>query len=147
MTSIMTMEDIDRKMAEQKRRFAERPEQEIKGPVGIHSIEDLPPFSKEMVEAFQLWAAGEKYSAKCPSCGWLITTRRGPAPVVLPHSVGIMGEQIPLPTVLCKKCGIMFVPKFALEIVNRAGREATLVLERMELAQKTNEEQDGKEMP
>jgi hypothetical protein len=122
--SVVDMEDMDKRIAAMNRRLAIKEEQEAQQPRPQEApqkmdIDSLPPYTRQMMMAFQDWTGNRKHSAKCPSCKWQATITRG-KPLVVTMNIPVMREMLVCPFVICKNCGLLFLPNFAKQIVNQA---------------------------
>jgi hypothetical protein len=111
MGKIKTLEELDKKMAEQKERLKEKKEEtkvQQPPPEQFHA-----PYTTEMHEAFK---ENVVKSIKCWACGWQNFGQL----LVLMNTIEAMRERIPLPTLICGQCGTLFVPKWARKVVNKA---------------------------
>jgi len=111
MGKIKTLEELDKKMAEQKQRLDQKKEEDTAQappPEMMHL-----PYTEKMHEAFKEHITK---STKCRACGWQNFGQL----LMLMNRIEAMREQIPLPTMICGQCGTLFVPKWARKIVNQA---------------------------
>jgi hypothetical protein len=119
MSKITTLDELDQKMREQKERFKEKQESEVKPPDPSQGIEHAP-FTEEMEATF---AENVRKSQKC-QCGWQNYGKY----IVLLNFLEVMKETLPVPTIVCTQCGSLFVPKWARRIVNKAIEQENLII-------------------
>jgi hypothetical protein len=107
---IIDLDDLDKKIAEQRDRLDQQPRQDKRQVVDEGQI---PPFTKKMYEAFQE-EIGK--TDKCHSCNYMNYGNK----IIQMSSIQVMNEALPVPTIICGQCGSLFVPKWVRKVLNQA---------------------------
>jgi hypothetical protein len=130
MSKITSLEELDKKMLEQKERFQkEQTQNQTQAPDPAQPIEHAP-FTEEMEQGFK---DNMQKSQRC-KCGWQNFGKY----IVLLNFLDVMRETLPVPTIVCTQCGSLFVPKWARRIVNKAiDQENKIIKSQMRAADET----------
>ena len=107
MSGIVDLEQLDKKIAEQKTRMKHQPDKPQEP-----DLSHLP-WTEKMKEAFQ---SEIQKAIKCMSCNWMNHGQM----LIMMNYMDVMKEKLPLPTLVCKQCGSMFLPKYVRRIAMQA---------------------------
>ena len=118
---ITTLDELDKKMAEQKARMKEKVQKEQQPPP-----EQLrhTPWTDKMSDVFK---ENIEKSQKCSTCNW----QNFGQSIVLLNTIFVMKEKLPLPTFICSQCGTLFVPKWARTVANQAIDQENKIMKQM----------------
>jgi hypothetical protein len=118
---ITSLDELDAKMAEQKERMKEKSEQVQQPPPDQvrHT-----PWTDKMQDSFRQELVK---SQKCMACK---NQNFGQYIIILNH-IQVMRESLPLPTLVCSRCGTLFIPKWARRIANQAIEQENKIVKQM----------------
>lgn len=119
--SIQTIDELDRKIQEQKQRLGDRIDPPQEQPIPDH-MRHLP-WTKKMEEAFK---ENIVKGQKCLACNWMNTGQM----LAMMNYIEVMRENLPIPTLICRHCGTLFVPKWARKVINQAFEQQNKILKR-----------------
>lgn len=112
-SKITTLEELDAKILEQQARTKAEKQKEPSDAEKRAHLEQHLPFTFKMEEAFKEHV---KKSIKCLACNWQNFGQL----LMMMNYITVMKEQLPIPTIICGKCGVLFVPKWARRIMKQA---------------------------
>jgi hypothetical protein len=114
-TKISSLEELDKKMQEQRARMKKKAEEQAQ-PEQVQAPDPQQiyhaPFTEEMEKVFREHISK---SIKC-QCGW----QNFGNVIVLMNTMDIMKEKLPVPTIICTQCGSLFIPKWVRRVINKA---------------------------
>lgn len=102
-----SLDEIDKRIQEQKERLDTKPEEPTQTPTTSN------PWNDKMREAFETEI---QKGEKCRACNWMNTGEK----VILVNYINVMRERLPIPSIICRQCGSIFVPKWARKIMMQA---------------------------
>jgi len=122
-TSVVNLDELDKRIAEQTERLEERKAQEDQRSA---QLEAELPWTTKMHESFR---ENILKSAKCSACNWLNTGQK----LVMMNRIQVMREALPVVSIVCKQCGAQFVPKWCRQIMNQAIEKENRLLKERQL--------------
>jgi hypothetical protein len=119
---ITSLEELDKKMREQKERMARKKEEAPKQPI---VPPETAPFTQKMEQTFR---ENIQKSIKCMACNY----QNFGSLIVMMNFIDVMKEHLPIPTLICGQCGTLFVPKWARRVINQAIAQENKILKQVQ---------------
>ena len=121
---ITTLDELDVKMKEQKERLQQKQKEEHK----TTKMEVFTPWTDKMEIAFR---ENIEKSQKCWACSWQNFGKL----IVMMNHIDVMRENLPLPTVVCGRCGALFIPKWVRAVATQAIDQERKIIKQMQPAE------------